>query len=53
MDGLSAGLLSNGPALKAAYIVEVLCGPHDIRRLLIFVVLHPALPEEFPARVNR
>lgn len=34
--------------LSETYIIEVLGRPHDVRRLLIFVVLHPALSEEFP-----
>lgn len=35
---------------KGTYVIEVLRRPHDVRRLLIFVVLHPALSEEFPVR---
>lgn len=35
---------------KGTHVIEVLRRPHDVRRLLIFVVLHPALSEEFPGR---
>lgn len=34
---------------SVAYVVEVLCRSHDVRRLLVLVVLHPALSKEFPA----
>lgn len=38
---------------RRLYIVEVLRRSHDVRRLLVLVVLHPALSEEFPARGRR
>lgn len=38
---------------SAAYIVEVLSGSHDEGRLLVLVVLHPALSEEFPVCGSR
>lgn len=36
--------------VMGTHIIEVLCCSHDIRCPLIFVVLHPALSEEFPAK---
>lgn len=49
---MDATLQDSGASVlpKGTYVVEVLRGPHDVRRLLIFVVLHPALSEEFPVR---
>lgn len=38
--------------LIGTYIIEVLCCSHDIRRLLIFVILHPALSKEFPVMLT-
>lgn len=35
---------------KGTYVIEVLRRPHDVRRLLVFIVLHPALSKEFPVR---
>lgn len=35
-----------GGLLIVTYIIEVLCCSHDVRRLLIFVILHPALSKE-------
>lgn len=35
----------------ATHVVEVLCRSHDVRRLLVLVVLHPALSKEFPVCV--
>lgn len=32
------------------YIVEVLRGPHNKRRLLILVILHPSLTKKFPIK---
>lgn len=34
----------------STYVVEVLCCSHDVRRLFIFVILHPALSKELPGR---
>lgn len=41
---------SQDVTVSPTYVIEVLCCSHDVRRLFIFVILHPALSKEFPGK---